>query len=248
MIFLYFFAFGLFVILFTREVIAPATGASCDKRWRIFAGALNTANAIVVVAAGLFFAPFIARFHLFSLPEWVGLAWIDSIWQSGVVFLTASLLAYGWHRLCHAHDGLWRMIHQLHHSPSRIETLTAFYAHPVDSFAASTLNALVAYGVFGVGPETAAMAMAYVALFNLVAHADIRTPWWLGLIIQRPEMHRLHHEHGKHAGNYSLPVIDMMFGTWHNPRTDTARTVTCGFKPENEYRIKEMLLMKDVGG
>lgn len=31
----YFVAFGLFVLLFTREVIAPASGAPCDKRWRI---------------------------------------------------------------------------------------------------------------------------------------------------------------------------------------------------------------------
>ena len=27
-------------------------------------------------------------------------------------------------------DFLWRWVHQLHHSPSRIETITAFYGNP----------------------------------------------------------------------------------------------------------------------
>ena len=28
------------------------------------------------------------------------------------------------------------------------------------------------------------------------------TPRWVGLIFQRPEMHRIHHEHGRHRNNY----------------------------------------------
>lgn len=235
-----FFSAALFTVIFTREVIAPASGANCDKRWRLFAGGLNLANLGVVVLAGWLFRASISEHALLPLPaDWPFLA------KAVIVFLTASLLAYGWHRATHASDTLWRCIHQLHHSPSRIEALTAFYLHPLDSFLASLLNAIIAYGLFGVGPEVAALVLCWVAVFNLVAHADQTTPWWLGFILQRPEMHRLHHERHQHRSNYGLPVWDLIFGTWRNPR---GGQVECGFPPDREFRIRDMLLMRDVKG
>ena len=48
----------------------------------------------------------------------------------------------------------------------------------------------------------------------------MRTPRWLGWFIARPEMHAAHHERGVHRSNYcDLPLIDMIFGTWNNPKT-----------------------------
>ena len=32
---------------------------------------------------------------------------------------------------------------------------------------------------------------------------DIRTPRWVGYIVQRPEAHGIHHANGVHAYNYS---------------------------------------------
>lgn len=229
---------GAFVVLFTREVIAPASGAQCDRRWRLYAGALNGVNVVVVVAAGVLFPTTIAGISLVTLPDSIGV-----IGQSAAIFLTASFAAYWWHRFTHASDTAWRMVHQLHHSPSRVEALTAFYLHPLDSFLATLLNAVVAYALFGASPWAAGLALLYVSVFNLVAHADMRTPWWLGFFTQRPEMHRLHHQRGAHRSNYGLPIWDMLFGTWRNPR---AGAVECGFRPENEYRVREMLMMKSV--
>ena len=140
---------------------------------------------------------------------------------------------------------MWRWVHQLHHSPSRIEALTAFYIHPFDGLLAALLNAVVAYVVLGVGPAAAALALLYVTAFNLVAHADLRTPWWLGFFVQRPEMHRVHHERGVHANNYGLPLWDFLFGTWRNPRIAPAR---CGFAEDKERLIGQMLLLRDVDG
>jgi sterol desaturase/sphingolipid hydroxylase (fatty acid hydroxylase superfamily) len=237
---IYLFTAALFTLIFTREVIAPASGASCDKRWRILAGSLNLANLAVVLVAGWLFGDWIARHALLPLP-----ASVPVVLQSLIIFLVASGLAYGWHRLTHASNTLWRCVHQLHHSPSRIEALTAFYVHPLDSFLATLLNAGVAYGVFGASPLTAALVLGYVSLFNLVAHADQRTPWWLGFILQRPEMHRLHHERHSHRSNYGLPLWDLIFGTWRNPREGT---VECGFSADREFKVRDMLLMRDVGG
>ncbi|NNU15506.1 sterol desaturase family protein [Parvularcula sp. ZS-1/3] len=227
----------LFTALFTREVIAPASGASCDKRWRILAGAVNAGNVAVVVITGFVFSRWIGMNALLPLP------FSDPFSQSVAVFLTASFLAYWWHRLIHKSDTLWRMMHQLHHSPPRIEVLTAFYVHPLDSLAANLLNAGVAYLLFGVSPWAAGLAIFYVSVFNLIAHADQKTPHWLGFLTQRPEMHRLHHERGVHARNYGLPIWDAVFGTYANPRKGE---VACGFEPENALRIKDMLLMRKV--
>ena len=241
MLFLVYFAtFALFSVIFTREVIAPASGASCDKRWRLYAGFLNGLNLVVVVAAGVLFGGWIRGNSLLALD-----GRLDVVSASLVTFLVASFVAYWHHRLIHRSDRLWRWVHQLHHSPSRIEALTAFYIHPFDGLLAALLNAVVAYVVLGVGPAAAALALLMVTAFNLVAHADLRTPWWLGFFVQRPEMHRVHHERGVHANNYGLPLWDILFGTWRNPRTAPA---LCGFAEDKERMIGQMLLLKDVDG
>jgi sterol desaturase/sphingolipid hydroxylase (fatty acid hydroxylase superfamily) len=236
----YFATFALFSVIFTREVIAPASQASCDKRWRLYAGSLNAANLLAVVAAGFLFDRWIDSHSLFALRDR-----LDVVSASIVAFLVSSLVAYGYHRAVHASDRLWRWIHQLHHSPTRIESLTAFYVHPFDALLAALLNAGVAYLVLGVSGVSAGPALAYVAVFNLVAHADIRTPWWLGFFLQRPEMHRVHHERGSHRNNYGLPLWDMVFGTWRNPRVGPAE---CGFPDDKERLIGQMLRLKDVEG
>jgi sterol desaturase/sphingolipid hydroxylase (fatty acid hydroxylase superfamily) len=240
MFWVYMVTFAVFSLIFTREVIAPASGASCDRRWRLYAGALNATNLLAVVAAGFLFQRWIADHSMLAFGPRLG------VWGgAGVTFLVASFVAYWWHRLIHKSDRLWRWVHQLHHSPSRIEALTAFYLHPFDALAATLLNALVAYALLGVGPWSAALALMAVTLFNLIAHADQKTPWAVGLILQRPEMHRLHHERGVHRNNYGLPLWDMMFGTWRNPRSGQ---VACGFTPEKEARIAQMLMCRDVDG
>lgn len=236
----YFATFAIFSVIFTREVIAPASGASCDRRWRIYAGGLNAANLVVVVSAGFLFRSWIDGYSLLKLGDRLGVGW-----GSAAAFLCSSLVAYGYHRAVHRSDRLWRWVHQLHHSPTRIEALTAFYVHPFDALLASLLNALVAYVVLGVHAPAAGLALLYVTLFNLIAHADLRTPRWLGFFVQRPEMHRLHHERGVHASNYGLPIIDMMFGTWRNPGTVD---VECGFPDDKERLIGQMLMLKDVDG
>ncbi|MED5548028.1 MAG: sterol desaturase family protein [Pseudomonadota bacterium] len=236
----YLFTFGVFTAVFTREVVAPASKATCDKRWRIYAAGVNFANIIVIVLAGILFRTWVEQRAILPLPDE-----LPVLAESIIVFVVASFFAYAWHRLTHASDTLWRCVHQLHHSPSRIESLTAFYVHPLDSFLASALNAAVAYLLLGASAGAAALSLAYVAVFNIVAHADMRTPWYLGFLLQRPEMHRLHHQRGSHRSNYGLPLWDLIFGSWKNPRDGE---VECGFAPDREYRVHDMLLMKDVDG
>lgn len=158
-------------------------------------------------------------------------------------FLLTSFVFYWWHRAIHASDVLWRIFHQLHHSPQRVEVLTAFYAHPLDTAAAVLLSALSSYLVLGASPAAAAFGLFYTAVVDLFIHADMRTPRWLGYVFQRPEMHTVHHRTGHHAQNYGLPVWDLLFGTWANPRE---RERQCGFDAEKAVRVYDMLMLKDV--
>jgi sterol desaturase/sphingolipid hydroxylase (fatty acid hydroxylase superfamily) len=71
-----------------------------------------------------------------------------------------------------------------------------------------------------VSAEAAIVINLTATFFGLFQHTNVRTPHWLGYIIQRPESHSCHHERGVHARNYSdLPFWDMVFGTFHNPKS-----------------------------
>jgi len=58
-------------------------------------------------------------------------------------------------------------------------------------------------------------------------------------------MHRVHHAHEHHADNYGLPLWDLLFGTWHNPR-DGEPLRRCGFDDDKSDKLCEMLLGQDV--
>ena len=75
---------------------------------------------------------------------------------------------------------------------------------------------------------------------------NVATPRWGGFFIQRPEMHRIHHERNVHQSNYGdLPIWDMIFGTYRNPPTYDG---LCGFDEPRESMVTSMLLFRDVNG
>jgi len=159
-------------------------------------------------------------------------------------YVTLTFFYYWWHRFRHQSDFLWRWIHQVHHSPQRIEVITAFYKHPFELLANALLSSIVSYFVVGLNAEAAAYAMLLSGLAELFYHWNVPTPYWLGYIVQRPESHCIHHQEGLHSFNYGdLPIWDMLFGTFLNPRRWQGR---CGFGPKQEHRLAGMLIGHDV--
>ena len=120
----------------------------------------------------------------------------------------------------------------------------AFYKHPMELVANSILSGAISYTLLGLSVEAAAWVTVVSALSEFFYHMNIATPRWVGWFIQRPEMHRIHHERGVHQGNYGdLPVWDWCFGTYRNPpRYDGA----CGFDGRRELRLTALLLARDV--
>jgi hypothetical protein len=61
------------------------------------------------------------------------------------------------------------------------------------------------YPLLGLTPEAGAIAGAFLAFNAAFQHANIRTPRWLGYLIQRPESHAVHHGRGIHRGTFRNP-------------------------------------------
>ena len=228
----------LFTALFTLEVIAPVSKNNCDRRWLIIASVIGLFQMVISLLVGYLFRDWFLEHALFTLSDD-----IPSFVVGLIAFFITSFIFYWWHRFVHKNDYLWRWVHQLHHSAQRIESITAFFAHPLDSGVATLISCLSAYLILGTSAESAAWAILYTGLFNFYIHSDTKSPYWLGFFMQRPEMHRVHHERGVHADNYSLSIWDFLFGTYRNPKEDVK---SFGFSDEKSNRIYDMLKGVDV--
>ncbi|HEX6160187.1 MAG TPA: sterol desaturase family protein, partial [Thermoanaerobaculia bacterium] len=141
-------------------------------------------------------------------------------------------------------DFLWRWFHQLHHSPARIEIITSFYKHPVELVANGILSSAIVYWLIGLDVKAATLAVTLTGIAELFYHWNVNTPYWMGFLIQRPESHLIHHQKGLHHFNYGdLPLWDMLFGTFRNPRQWREE---CGFGDDKEQRLGELLIGRDV--
>lgn len=154
------------------------------------------------------------------------------------------LLLYFWHRSLHASKFLWQAAHQMHHSSERMNVPSAFYFSPLDMVGFTLLGSICFALFIGLSPKaisTAVLVLNFLAIFQ---HTNIKTPVWLGFIIQRPEQHAIHHEKGVHAYNYAdLPIYDFLFGTFKNPVDFHGEN---GFYKGASAKIKDMLLFRDL--
>ena len=60
-----------------------------------------------------------------------------------VGLLVTTGVLYGWHRAVHRSALLWRTVHQLHHSARRVDIPGAFFTHPLEVVAKTSLGVLI---------------------------------------------------------------------------------------------------------
>lgn len=220
------------------DLVRPGRRFEAPRFWRARAAVMTVVTFYVTLYAGEAWGLVLGEASLVNgaaLGTWGG---------AMVGILVYELVHYWYHRAVHRVDGLWRALHQMHHSAESVEALGANYIHPLDAALFTTWAVLVFYPGLGLTGEAAAVAAAFLVFNAAFQHANIRTPRWLGYIIQRPESHGVHHERGVHASNYSdLPLWDMVFGTFENPESFEGEA---GFYNGASARIGDMLLMRDV--
>ncbi len=98
--------------------------------------------------------------------------------------------------------------------------------------------------LIGITPQAITIVLLVTNFFAIFQHANIKTPQWVGYIIQRPEAHTVHHAKGIHKYNYSdVSIFDIIFGTFNNPKSHEYDT---GFYQGATGKIKDMLLFRDI--
>jgi sterol desaturase/sphingolipid hydroxylase (fatty acid hydroxylase superfamily) len=170
---------------------------------------------------------------------------LGTIPGAGVGILTYEFLHYWYHRCAHRFDALWRLAHQMHHSAEAMDAFSANYLHPMDVVFFGSLGSLVFFPLLGLTVEAGVLGAVWLSFNAMFQHANVRTPRWLGYLIQRPESHVIHHQRGRHQYNYAnLPLWDMVFGTFVNPKS--ADGIEAGFYTGASTRVLDMLLLRDV--
>lgn len=229
--------FILAVIMIACEISKPGRSFPTVAGWWSRAALLNILQVVVILVGAYTWDQFLRGWSLFSLES------LNPTLGGLLGYLLITFVFYWWHRLRHSSNFLWKWFHQIHHSPQRLEIITAFYKHPFEQIADAILSSIILFAVLGLDATAASYAVLLSGIGELFYHWNVKTPYWLGFFIQRPESHCVHHEDGLHHYNYSdLPVWDMLFGTFRNPRTFDKK---CGLGQE-EYRLKEMLFGVNV--
>ena len=228
-----------FLALIFIERLAPPGREQPRVRWWLVKGFVFFVIAMVMnslpgaVLAGII-GPY-APVHLDVLPLAA---------QIAIGFFVSDFVTYWLHRVMHRWHWLWRWTHQMHHSAERVDVAGLAYTHPLDVLLGSALPTFVLVGL-GISPAGAALAGLAGALTGFVSHVNVRTPRWLGYLIQRPEQHAIHHTRDVHAYNYGTVMLwDIAFGTFRNPTEYP--TEPFGFWDGASRRTFAMLVGRDV--
>jgi sterol desaturase/sphingolipid hydroxylase (fatty acid hydroxylase superfamily) len=230
---------GSFLSFIAYEAIRPARKDLPKVRWwRTKGSVFFVLTAVISSALPFVWADFVARHALLKLS---GLGMVGG---AAVGYVLFQLAVYWWHRLQHTSSFIWRWSHQMHHSAERIDIWGVLLFHPFDIVAYTVLASAVYSLVLGLSPEAVVLANVYGIFASFFQHANIRTPRWLGYVIQRPESHGIHHQRGVHAYNYAdFPLWDVVFGTFRNPAVWREQG---GFYDGGSKRIGAMLLGRDI--
>lgn len=230
---------SVFAFCFVLERCVPGWRLPHVRGWPLRVLAINAVQLGVVLLAGVSWERWAASSSMLHLSPT-----LSPLAGGALAYFVATFVFYWWHRWRHEHPLLWRCFHQIHHSPQRLEVITSFYKHPCEMVVNSIIGSVLVYACLGLSPAAGAVYTAFTALGEFFYHTNVRTPRWVGLVFQRPEMHRIHHQHGRHRNNYGdIPWWDMLFGTYENPaRWDDA----CGFDADKERRLARMLACEDL--
>ena len=225
------------LVMIFCELLRPGRKWPKVANWWFRAGLLNGVQIGVVYLSGLLWDDWMRAHRPWSA---------DALGLTGSIvvgYVAITFIYYWWHRIRHDVDWLWRTFHQVHHSPQRIEVITSFYKHPLEILANGVLSSAILYLLVGLSPQAATQVVLITGLAELFYHWNVPTPYWLGFVFQRPESHCVHHQESLHSYNYAdLPLWDMLFGTFKNPKRWQLR---CGFG-EKEHELLPMLLLADV--
>jgi len=230
--------FGITASFLVWERVFPGRELPESPTWYFRTALLNSCQIAIVILSGVLWSRWLPARSLFHFPH-PRLPVLEGLmgWFLGTFFF------YWWHRARHDSNFLWRVCHQIHHSPGRIELLTAFYKHPIEIAADSALTSAILYLILGTSVEAAVWYNVFAAFGEYFYHSNIRTPRWVGFFLQRPEHHSIHHQLDLHKFNYGdITLWDRLFGTFRDAEDFAQNAV---FQTTTREISAGMLLFRD---
>jgi sterol desaturase/sphingolipid hydroxylase (fatty acid hydroxylase superfamily) len=231
--------FAFAVLFMMAEHRFPGRELPQSRGWYVRAALLNLAQLGIVVLGGYTWSRWLHGPSVFQLS-----GALPPVIQGFVCWFVGTFFFYWWHRARHSVDLFWRVFHQIHHSASRIETLTSFYKHPVEIAINSVLSTTIIFVLLGASVEASPWYSFFAAVGEFYYHSTLRPPRWTGYFIQRPEQHSIHHQLDVHHFNYGdITWWDRLFGTFKEAE---AFAPACGYHGDLEQRFAQMLVFQDV--
>jgi sterol desaturase/sphingolipid hydroxylase (fatty acid hydroxylase superfamily) len=228
---------AIYGALILVEAVFPARALPRIPGWH--------ARALAVFVVYFFLSSYLPLLwgDLLAPYQLVDLQGVHPLVGAVIGVLVFEFFVYVWHRAMHKHHWLWRAFHQMHHSAERVDSFGAFYFSPLDIAGFAMLSS-VTLTVVGLPAQSVTWYLYATMFLATFQHTNIRTPQWLGYIVQRPESHSVHHARGIHHYNFSdLPLFDLIFGTFRNPKDFVAES---GFEGVSSAQILDMLVCRDV--
>ena len=162
---------GLAAFCFVLERVLPGWELPAVRSWPLRVVLVNLVQLGVVLMAGVSWEVWLSSWSILNLSDHVGPA------GGGVIaYVIATFVFYWWHRWRHEVPALWRLFHQIHHSPQRIEVITSFYKHPGEMVVNSLLGSALVYTLLGLSLEAGAVYTACTAIGEFFYHTNVRTP------------------------------------------------------------------------
>src|SRR5688572_19969378 len=117
---------GTWLGMLSLEALFPARSYPRVRGWRLAGACFLLLYMAVATVVPLLLPPWLLEKRVFDLSG-LGIA-------GGVVagFAVQTFAAYWYHRACHRFGGMWRWLHQMHHSAPRLDMGGAMVFHPLE--------------------------------------------------------------------------------------------------------------------
>jgi sterol desaturase/sphingolipid hydroxylase (fatty acid hydroxylase superfamily) len=251
------FFFGILVIMFLWELIAPRRPliTSKVKRWLSNLGLVLIDSIVVrlvfptaLVGVSLFVQQQMwGLFNQFELP--VLLKIVFSV-------LILDLVIYLQHIMFHVVPLFWRL-HMVHHTDMDFDVTTGVRFHPIEIALSMGIKMIV---VVLIGPPPVAVVIFEVLLngTSMFNHGNVRYPQSidsiLRLLVVTPEMHRVHHSTIRWESNsnlgFNFPWWDRLFGTYRPQPAKGHLEMTIGldqYKEPKKLTLPWLLVLPFIG-
>src|SRR6478736_6012172 len=131
--------FGLLVpvtylVMLGIESLIPARQFPKIRYWRLKGFVFLTVQGLLATLT-----PLLIPEHWLAAHRLIDLSWLGVVGGALLGYAVLSLVNYVWHRSAHTFPVMWRLFHQIHHSPQRVDMSGAALFHPLETFAFFTI-------------------------------------------------------------------------------------------------------------